>query len=311
MEVPKKGFRLQSRDIGLTYSQCPLDRSEIVEFLKKICPNASYGIVSMEKHKDGNTHYHAQLQFTKKKDASEKTFDIGKQHPNIQGTKGSVTWNDYVKKEKESSDWEEWGTFEVVVGQSKKKTKMANKELLEGDLKSMVDTDKISLFTLPALMNARKAYSTLEVSLKPRAIDRLPDNWAGLDLPLLTDKRRHYWLWSTGVNTGKTTFLKKLKSMFCCSTYNLREKYQKIDISSQFIVMDEFCKGNLEHFGVLDQMCDGTYPFPIKQRESIDLTNYYVIICSNWPISDVFPAHAVDKLQARFIEIDLANYSFI
>jgi len=94
---------------------------------------------------------------------------------------------------------------------------------------------------------------------KPTCEDYIPNTW-DLELPLLEqgEKKKHYWLWSTEPNMGKTTFLRKLDSDYRCSWYNVNESFQQIHTDSQFILFDEYSVPHLK-VTALNSMCDATY----------------------------------------------------
>lgn len=95
-------FRVAAVKHFLTYSQCPLDKLFVFEFIKDLEPNFKYLCVSNEKHQDGNGHVHVYIEFHSKRDIkSESHFniDFGDQtyHPNHKaGNKNSAT---YTKKD--------------------------------------------------------------------------------------------------------------------------------------------------------------------------------------------------------------------
>ncbi len=48
---------------------------------------------------------------------------------------------------------------------------------------------------------------------KPLCESMIPNTWS-IDLPILTGKRRHYWIWSKKGDYGKTTFWENLSKEF-------------------------------------------------------------------------------------------------
>lgn len=48
------------------------------------------------------------------------------------------------------------------------------------------------------------------------------DNWES------NNKKRHYWIYSTEPNRGKTKFLESMDNNYRCSWYNKSEIYQHI-----------------------------------------------------------------------------------
>lgn len=307
-------FNSYAREYGLTYPQCPIEAEDQLEFFKaKFESKLTYVAIARETHKDGGFHLHCHLQYGKGFHATARTFDRTLDgvtyHPNVQAVKYSDAWRKYIAKE---STPVEWGSFTEIKKQ-RKKEKLTNKELLEGDLQEMIDSERLSLYSLSAVLNARKAYQEIQKRAKPDCVGNLPSNWLGLNLPLLpiTEKQRHYWLYSVRPNKGKSTFLQKLDSLYRCSWYSCAEKYQTMNADSQFILFDEYGKGNGEKTTVLNQICDGTYKFPCKSRPAITLSFPYVVICSNYPIDQVYiDSLARDRVNARFIEVCLDSYDF-
>lgn len=97
-------FRLSSQTIGLTYPQCTLTSEQLFTHLKTI--HEQYRIihilVATEKHKDGNTHFHAALKLGKPVDTTNARFwDFNEFHPNLLRPRNYANWVDYCKKEKE------------------------------------------------------------------------------------------------------------------------------------------------------------------------------------------------------------------
>lgn len=70
-------FRVQAKKHFLTYSQCPLDKLFVFEFLKDLEKDFKYLCVSSELHQDGKSHIHAFIEFYAKRDIkNERHFDI-------------------------------------------------------------------------------------------------------------------------------------------------------------------------------------------------------------------------------------------
>lgn len=310
-------FRIQSRDIGATWSQVTGASLDVFqEYFRSLFPDSTYICISEEKHKDGGLHYHGQFQFEARKDIkSAKTFNFKGSHPHLEKTNDSVSWNTYVKKEK---CFVEWGEFQYLLKRPAAKTgkeaglmkkKLTNKELLEGDLVTMVDTDQISLYDLGKLIKARSEYALLKGSVKPTCEGLMPSLWDGIVLeykPLTCDtKQRHIWLWSDGPNKGKTTFLKKLDSMYRCFWYNPSEKFQNNVLSNgQFMLFDEMNFGRMPTASALNSMCDNTFAFPIKGGSPVVVKEFLCVVCSNKPIATLYPNQST-VVKARFLEFCL------
>ncbi len=70
------------------------------------------------------------------------------------------------------------------------------------------------------------AYRTSKARAKPDCIDYIPNTWdTVMALHAPDHKRRHYWIYSTCPDKGKTTFLEKLDNDYRCSWYNKSEVY--------------------------------------------------------------------------------------
>lgn len=311
MQPVSDNFRINGRELCLTYSRCDIPKDEmLVHFKLLLGAKLDYICVSQETHKDGGKHLHAHLQFGKSYDLKgNRTLDYANHHPSIEKTKNSQFWNEYVKKDK---DYLEWGTFKVISKKKAKRERATNEELLTGDLIEMIKTDTISVLSLPSILNARKLYQEISASTNPLLPDILPANWKELSLPVypITHKQRHYWLYSDKPNKGKSTFLKKLFTSYRASYYSCQEKYQSLKSDSQLVLVDEYGKGNSVTITILNTMCDGTYQYPSKGRPAVTLNDPYVIICSNFPIAVVYP-NSQGRVEARFNEIKLDYYDFI
>lgn len=306
-------FRIRARDLAVTFPQCPASPESVFAHFKQLLDDKySYLAVVRELHADGNPHLHMQVQFLKEYSlTSTRNFDLTYEgatyHPNIQKTKDSASWRDYLAK---AASPLVTGEFAAIYS-SKKKTKPTNKELLEEDPQFLVDTGRISLFSLPGLLNARKVYQEISKSTKPNLPAFLPENWEGLSLPVLprTTKQRHYWIWSSLPNKGKSTFLKLLYQQYRADYYSCSEKYQSMRADSELVLFDEFGKGNSVTITYLNQMCDGTYAYPCKGRPAVTLPEPYIVIASNFDIATVYP-NSNGRVEARFIEIRLDDYLF-
>lgn len=91
-------FRLNARNVFLTYPRCAVSPSALGEFLSEIRP-ATYIHVVRERHEDGTPHLHALLQWIDKYNLrDERKFDFEGFHPNIQPARDIVAIEDYISK---------------------------------------------------------------------------------------------------------------------------------------------------------------------------------------------------------------------
>lgn len=306
----KPRMRIEGRDFALTFPKCDVAALLLQEhFWILLGEKLSYTAVAQETHQDGSYHLHAQLQFKKLFKASERTFDYGSFHCNIQRTKSSTAWKEYIEKAGKPATKGEWE--DIAKPKTEKKEKLTNAELLTGDLVDLINTERLSIFSLKAVLQARKCWTLLQESPHEDLDTVLPDYWEGLELKVAEPevKQRHYWLWSSMPNKGKTSFLRLLKQKYRCSYYSCREKYQEMGQDSEVVLFDEFGPGNNIQITILNQICDGTYQYPAKGRQPTILDSPLVILCSNFDISHAYP-NSNGRVEARFNEICLDNLIF-
>lgn len=310
-------FRVEGRELFATYSQSVgFTKDELSFFLKtKYEGKYSYIIVAEEKHKDGGIHFHVLAQFEKiTKVTNPRSWDFRSIHPKIEKIRCcSSCANNYVMKEDQSPAIS--GVFKVIKEHKEKKNekkKLTNKELLTCDLKEMIDTESISLFSLPAILKARESYASLCIpAAKPDLPEELPMFWA--DFPILAAskeiKKRHFWIYSTIPNKGKTTFLEMLDKNYRCYFWNGREEYQKIPKGTECLLFDEYGKGNSLPILVLNGLCDGHQAIKEKNRSATILEKGYVFITSNFPIREVYP-NSNGRVEVRFHELCVDECTF-
>lgn len=93
-------MRLCAANYFLTYPQCTLSKEELLEFLNEKLKNLTYYVISQEVHEDGNLHLHALVCLASRLDIrSERYFDVGGFHPNIQATRNKEASKTYIKKD--------------------------------------------------------------------------------------------------------------------------------------------------------------------------------------------------------------------
>lgn len=296
-------FRIQTDKFFLTYSQCAVTKEDMLEFLRIKFTTWKYAIVCEELHADGLPHLHAVIQLTSRKDVSNvRFFDYGSSpaivyHPKVERVKSLVDAITYVKKD---------GRFVedgIPTFPKTKKVALTNKELENIPILDLIDTDRLHFMAVPSLLRAREIVSSLRDDvLKIRADDFISNPW-NISLPVLTSKKKHYWLWSRDPNYGKTTWLNGLAKIYRTSRFTCHEKFQTgFNVNSQFVLVD----GNKKiPYDILELMCDGTYCYPIKGKSGIILNNPIIILCSNKDISTWYP-NMMNIVHARFNEYDLS-----
>lgn len=298
------GFRVNSQELSVTWPRCDIAKEAMLRHVQLIWQDTSYICVSRELHADGHPHLHGHIQFKKRKDIINETIlNYGQHHPNIQKVKYTMEWNTYVKKD---GDFVESGQFVDLKPhtRSKKKQKMTNKELLEENPLDLVDKERISLLALQGLISARELYFSLKVDASKLELPTELDNPWGISMPLdKSVKKRHYWLWSTGPNFGKTTWMKGLTKTYRAE-FRGSEIYQNFNRGTQLLLVD----GNFKvEYKILESMCDGNYKYPVKKSTAVQLDEPFIIVCTNRNIDSVYP-NVSAIVHARFNEFNLADY---
>lgn len=96
-------FRLQGRHFFLTYPQCSLGHQVLYDHLINLRVGNETPekiAVARELHEDGGTHYHVYLGFSSKRDLrSQRHFDVGNSHPNMQACRSVKAVLKYVLKD--------------------------------------------------------------------------------------------------------------------------------------------------------------------------------------------------------------------
>ncbi|ALK27183.1 replication associated protein [Melochia yellow mosaic virus] len=119
MPSEPRRFRLQAKNIFLTYPKCSITKEEALSQLQAIQlpSNKKYIKICRERHDNGEPHLHVLLQLEGKiQITNNRLFDLSHPqrstqfHPNIQGAKSSSDVKSYVDKD---GDTIEWGEFQV------------------------------------------------------------------------------------------------------------------------------------------------------------------------------------------------------
>lgn len=181
-----------------------------------------------------------------------------------------------------------------------------NKLLLEEDLKTLVDEGAIHLEKLAIIKMNKHVYNNLVTETRGEIPDVIRfDGWS-FDFLMrpLTEKLRHYWVWSKESNRGKTTFglmlMEKYKTAFKGGDWNC---WEEIEPSTEIIVLEEF-RGELK-IQQLNILADGYFTFNKKFEKSFKLKKKpYIFVLSNVSMSECYPTE--DKyLRTRFIEVNV------
>jgi hypothetical protein len=170
-KVGSKKFRVQGKNIFLTYPRCSLRKERVMEKLKlKRKTKLDYMTVAQENHEDGSKHLHALLSYNSKQDITlQNAFDLSDDempgrtfHPNIQSVRNSEAVHRYVQKE---GNFVEDGSFVTNLSKDAVKkhiTAQANAILLSKPIEVLVREGTLKLQHVPTVMKAVNAIRMLE-----------------------------------------------------------------------------------------------------------------------------------------------------
>lgn len=271
---------------------------EIFKAMKISSPLEEW-VICHEAHKEKGFHVHAFLKYFQKVQQSPTKWDFvheGKTyHGHYVPAKCWRAVSQYCTK-----DGNYIANFDVQRADKKKSCQRERNELLlTRDLTELVREGEISLFQYPTMKAAKEAFMRDTAIVLPRAEEgsQLKNLW-GKILLLMPVKQRHYWIWSRKPSTGKTSFLRDLALLHPVHWYGYNEHFQNIHCATQFVFLDEYSTAHLK-VTQLNQMCDGTYPYPVKGENPVTLFSPTVLVCSNKPVEEVYPNQFL-LVQARF-----------
>jgi len=94
-------YQLRAKNVSLTYPQCDLDKEYLFQQLHARCGAHLSGLLlAIERHADGNTHFHAYIRFHEPFSTRDpRYFDVDDFHPNVQACRSPRSWIRYCLKE--------------------------------------------------------------------------------------------------------------------------------------------------------------------------------------------------------------------
>lgn len=221
---------------------------------------------------DGNLHLHAYVKYvdeisSRSPSFFDITYDNNVYHGKYEPAKSAIASIKYISKDDKQPlelgdmDYQQ----EIVAKESKKR--VLGKRLKTGEsLIDLIDEFPEILCEYNKWKSNVENYFLDKARAKTDCTGFIPNNWALL-LPITSDKKKHFWFWSSEPNHGKTKFLKSIDSSFRASWYNKSETFQSIHKDSQFVLIDEFTTADIK-VTTLNSMCDGTYQYPVKGGHS-------------------------------------------
>ncbi|XP_028108018.1 uncharacterized protein LOC114306900 [Camellia sinensis] len=117
MASMRRRFRIQNKNIFLTYAQCSIPKERLLEKIRALFTTRgpNYVRVAHELHEDGQPHLHALVQFPYRfQTQDQRFFDVTHDrnsrhfHPNVQGAYNHQNVLEYISKH---GDYTEWGEF--------------------------------------------------------------------------------------------------------------------------------------------------------------------------------------------------------
>lgn len=304
-------FQICSKNLFLTYPECPLGKEIVYEKLHELfhLKEEEKLLVAEEKHANGNPHIHAYIGL---QDAFRtrcgRFADIEGYHGNYQGCRSAKNVLKYCTKE---DNFKANFDVEQILSKSESKKTILGKRLLDGEnLMQIVKENPELIFGFKRL---KEDIDCLQECMHFQNFEfempgTVPNPW-GKTFPIDTDNKKcHYWFYSTMANKGKTTgVILPLIRNHHATLFSPTALYHDIRKEVKTIVMDEVRKGSIK-YEILNSLCDGTYRFRVFMRGNVALEEKpIVIICSNFSIKEVFP-FKFDLIEARFNEICVDNF---
>lgn len=291
------GFRLQAKNIFLTYPQCPLSKTTLLQHLQVLlCDKVSFIKISQEHHEDQQLHLHALiLCHTKLHIRDASFFDLLNYHPNVQAARDVQASLRYLDKEDPEPLCDgdapqikrKWS--EALEATSKEEYMKTVAEISPRDFQ--INHERIEYF-------ANKKFKTEVQPYVPKVFTSIPplvQQW--LD-QMHTERPKSLILWGPS-RLGKTALARSLgQHMYFMGLFNL----DKWDDNAKYVIFDDW-----EDWGKLFQ-----WKCWIGAQEEFDVTDKYrkkktvkwgkpaIILSNNEPI---FPDMAWLKANTMTLQI--------
>lgn len=320
----KNNFRFHSKNIFLTFSQCDYPLKNFRDNIEKYFgTNLEKGVVSQEKHKDGNYHLHAAICLAQQVTSRDpKVFDKlvdPAHHPNISGrfTGGMLKAFDYVMKEgnflplnEKSFDLKEF----LKLSKEKKNSRAALivKEFDEAPVEDVMENNKDFMLLHGKqvrdyvawrqererrLKFAKAQAQKVFVVPAPGYFNAWNNEIASWLTTNLRQKRKHrqkqLWIQGPG-GIGKTTLVTMMEEIFSLSIYRWPKDERWWDLYGDgqydLIVLDEFRSQKM--ITELNPILSGD-PTTLSRRGMSPITKrdiLPVIVMSNYTPEECFPS---------------------
>lgn len=309
-------FEVRSNQLFLTYPQCPISKEIALQLLTDRFDY--YGahfeeyVVAHEKHKNGDDHLHVYLKLRSSTELEGFRFSV--YYPqfanlpwgnrwyqgNYQGCRSSKNVTKYCTK---SDDY--LANFDVSskLASLQGHRKFIGNLLLTQPLHSLIEKHPELLFDYAKLKANVDAYKMDILPATPEIPVMIPNNFGCIMLYNRDQKRRHYWIYSTQPNRGKTTFGLSLEKDLSASFVGGDRGFFDVKANSRILIFDEFTTPRFT-CTQLNQMCDGTFSYAYFKQGNVKLEEKkpLIVVLSNAPIDQVYPNKSL-IVKARFIEL--------
>jgi hypothetical protein len=277
--------KIQSAQWFNTYPKCTLSPQELLDNLQLVAPLQEY-VIAHELHKDGTSHLHAYLKYSKKIYFTPKKFDVGEFHGNYQTARSSKAVIGYCTK---GSEYISNINIEALKNHHSKKILP---EHFDRDALELLDEGILNPMSYLNFKKNQAAYKLDKRLLLNK--DELPNK----------NKKRHIWLHGPS-NCGKTYKLNEFIQIHTptnCFQLPYNNDYSGYD-GQGYLYADEF-KGQIT-IQDINRMCDGNAKVNTKGGSAQICLNPTLIIVSNYTIAECFnkaDQNILDSLYNRFKE---------
>jgi len=295
-------YQLRSKRLFLTYPQCTLKKEDAFQLLSQKVTIKEY-VIAEEKHQNGDDHLHAYLLLEDTLSTSNPNFlDIGGFHGNYQSCRSEKNVVRYCTKAENFIS-----NFDVSERVDKRKSKksLIGEKLINSkrNLVELVKEYPELIYDYNKIKNNLKAFDQDALPRRLELPTFLPNPFGKILSCTLASKRRHYWIWSSEPNKGKTTCAKAWYKDYNVHLQSGDFTYWTFNGNEEALIIDEYNSAKLT-WSSLNAICDGTFCYRIFQGGLRGNLNFLVIIFSNRKICDLYPNMNV-FLYERFNEIEL------
>lgn len=303
-------YRLNSKQLFLTYPQCSLPKDEAYNFLEEFLKANGIEkiLVAKELHANGDPHLHCYIKLEKAVDKRASNWcDLKKGdniwHGNYQGCRSAANVLKYCTKKDDYV-----ANFDVneILKARNNVNKIIAEELInkKRPLIEVIEEYPIMLFQYKKLKENVECYFRDKEDERTTLPLCLPNPWGRVLWARKKGKRRHYWIFSRRPNLGKTyLFAKPLGEDFRIYIKTGDFTYWNLRGDEEGIILDEYNTAMLK-YNYLNSMCDGSCEFRVFMGGVKALKDPLIIVLSNQAIYELYPNMNV-LLYERFMEIEL------